>query len=92
MNKKSKSAEDKLEGVRHMIKNIAWNVFKNTGNIDTFLEFKQIKEIENRNTNVGQIIGNTNMSGNSIVDNGIIPTTQKVELNGDNKNQWNNNF
>ena len=75
-----------------MIKNIAWNVFKNTGNIDTFLEFKQIKEIENGNTNVGQIIGNSNMNGNNIIDNGIIPTAQKVELNGDNKNQWNNNF
>ena len=32
-----------------MIKNIAWNMFKNTGNIDTFLEFKQIKDIENNN-------------------------------------------
>ena len=29
-----------------MIKNIAWNMFKNTGNIDTFLEFKQIKDKE----------------------------------------------
>lgn len=53
-----------------MIKNIAWNMFKNTGNIDTFLEFKQIKDIENNNTS----------------------TIQKVELNGNNKNQWNNNF
>ena len=76
-----------------MIKNIAWNVFKNTGNIDTFLEFKQIKDIENGNTNVGQNIGNTNIAADSVVlDNGVIPTTQKVELNGDNKNQWNNNF
>ena len=53
-----------------MIKNIAWNVFKNTGNIDAFLEFKQIQDIE---------------SGN-------ISTIQKVEPNGNNKNQWNNNF
>lgn len=29
-----------------MIKQMAWNTFKNTGNIDTFLEFKQVKEIE----------------------------------------------
>jgi hypothetical protein len=57
-----------------MIKNIAWNMFKNTGNIDTFLEFKQIKDIEN----------------NSITN--TASTIQKVELNGDNKNQWNNNF
>lgn len=57
-----------------MIKNIAWNIFKNTGNIDTFLEFKQIKDIENNN-----IINNAS-------------TIQKVELNGNNKNEWNNNF
>ena len=29
-----------------MIKNIAWNTFKNTGNLDTFLELKQIQDIE----------------------------------------------
>lgn len=29
-----------------MIKQIAWNTFKNTGNIDTFLELKQVTEIE----------------------------------------------
>ena len=76
-----------------MIKNIAWNVFKNTGNIDTFLEFKQIKDIENGNTNVGRNIGDTNtLDTNLVLDNEVIPTTQKVELNGDNKNQWNNNF
>lgn len=30
-----------------MIKQIAWNTFKNTGNIDTFLEYKQVKDVEN---------------------------------------------
>lgn len=29
-----------------MIKELAWNTFKNTGNIDTFLELKQITNIE----------------------------------------------
>lgn len=29
-----------------MIKKMAWNTFKNTGNIDTFLELKQANEIE----------------------------------------------
>lgn len=29
-----------------MIKEIAWNTFKNTGDINTFLELKQITEIE----------------------------------------------
>lgn len=61
-----------------MIKKLAWDMFKNTGNIDTFLEFKQIKEIENSN-----IINQAS---------GIIPEIQKVEQNGYNKNEWNNNF
>ena len=29
-----------------MIKNIAWNAFKNTGNINTYLEFCMLKNIE----------------------------------------------
>ncbi len=29
-----------------MIKKIAWNTFKNTGDIHTFLELKQIENIE----------------------------------------------
>lgn len=29
-----------------MIKKIAWDAFKNTGDINTFLEFKQIENIE----------------------------------------------
>ena len=29
-----------------MIKKIAWETFKNTGDINSYLEFKQIEEIE----------------------------------------------
>ena len=29
-----------------MIKNIAWNTFKNTGDLNTFLELKQIQNIQ----------------------------------------------
>ena len=29
-----------------MIKKLAWNTFKNTGNIDTFMELKQITDLE----------------------------------------------
>lgn len=29
-----------------MIKKIAWDMFKNTGNINTFLEYKQIENAE----------------------------------------------
>ena len=65
-----------------MIKNIAWNTFKNTGNINTFLEFKQIKEIENNNC------ANTN----GMLNNDIISAIQKVDRDGNDKNEWNNNF
>lgn len=51
-----------------MIKKIAWNTFKNTGDVNTFLELKQIQNIEE------QI------------------QLQKAEQNGNNKNEWNNNF
>lgn len=67
-----------------MIKNIAWNMFKNTGNIDAFLEFKQIKDIEDNN------MFNENIK--NLQKNNIISTIQKVEINGNDKNQWNNNF
>lgn len=62
-----------------MIKNIAWNTFKNTGNINTFLEFKQIKDIEM-----------SNMSKDN--NDGMASTIEKVKLNGNDKNEWNNNF
>jgi len=29
-----------------MLKKMAWNTFKNTGNIDTFLEFMEVQNIE----------------------------------------------
>lgn len=29
-----------------MIRKMAWNTFKQTGNIDTFLEFTQIRNLE----------------------------------------------
>lgn len=31
-----------------MIKKMAWNTFKNTGDINTFLEFKQIQDMEEK--------------------------------------------
>lgn len=36
-----------------MIKKIAWDTFKNTGDINAFLEFKQIENIEN-NLNINK--------------------------------------
>lgn len=56
-----------------MIKKIAWDMFKNTGNINTFLEYKQIEnaekgiqEIQNTqkltNTNLSQQIDSTKIN------------------------------
>ena len=50
-----------------MIKKLAWNTFKSTGNVDTFMELKQIENIEKNLNNL-----------------------QKVETNGNNKNEGNN--
>ena len=38
-----------------MLKDMAWNTFKNTGDIHAFLEFIKIKDIEQ---NLGEIDGN----------------------------------
>lgn len=43
-----------------MIKQLAWNTFKETGDIRTYLEFKEVKDIENhiRNNNKKKEKGN----------------------------------
>lgn len=35
-----------IKGSELMIKKIAWETFKNTGDVNTFLELQQIKNIE----------------------------------------------
>lgn len=62
-----------------MIKKMAWNTFKNTGDINTFLELKQIQDIE------GQI-----GSGEQSIQQQI--EHQMEEQNGNNKNEWDNNI
>jgi hypothetical protein len=37
-----------MKEVKLMIKKIAWDTFKNTGDINAFLELKQIENIENQ--------------------------------------------
>ena len=39
----------------HMIKQLAWNTFKNTGNIDTFMELMAFQNTE-KNINVNENI------------------------------------
>ena len=47
----------------HMIKQLAWNTFKNTGNINTFMELMAVKNIEKN------MIVNDNIKVNEYGDN-----------------------
>ena len=61
-----------------MIKKIAWDTFKNTGDINTFLEYKEIENIEKG-------IQNTNYNIDSEIQNiGIQETKNISNLNGKN--------
>ena len=42
-----------------MINELAWNIFKNTGDINSYLEFKKIKNIEE---NLKESLNETNKS------------------------------
>ena len=50
-----------------MIKDIAWNMFKSTGNVDTFLELKQIENIQKIQANLQKVEqnGNNKNQGNN---------------------------
>ena len=61
-----------------MIKKIAWNTFKNTGDINTFLEFKQIQDIEAQMQTPNEMMQNMQQ--------------QMEEQNGNNQNEWYNNI
>ena len=48
-----------------MIKKIAWDAFKNTGDINAFLELKQIENLEkqlNNQIDIKEVQKNTNMN------------------------------
>lgn len=86
-----------------MIKKMAWNTFKNTGDINTFLELKQIQDMEEK---VGK--GADGMyqledqigSGANGMDQAEEQTGNEIsrfceqigEQNGNNKNEWYNNI
>ena len=59
-----------------MIKKLAWDAFKKTGNINTYLEFKEIESAE-KNLDYNQ---NSNIYLNSNIYNNL------EKQNGDNKN------
>ena len=47
-----------------MIKQLAWNTFKNTGSIDTFLEITEMRKIED-NILLGEKNGDNQNKGNN---------------------------
>ena len=80
-----------------MIKEIAWNTFKNTGDINTFLELKQIQDIEEQigsgaqqiEQQISSRVQSMNRVGESIQQQ---MQHQMEEQNGNNKNEWYNNI
>ncbi len=48
-----------------MIKQMAWNTFKNTGDINTFLELVEVQNIEKNMTEAEKQNGNIEGKGNS---------------------------
>lgn len=52
-----------------MIKEIAWDVFKNTGDINTFLEYKKIEDLEKGISEVQDIQENININAQNIDKN-----------------------
>lgn len=56
-----------------MIRKIAWDTFKNTGDINAFLELKQIENIEN------QINSKEEISGHIKSENYFDSKNQKVD-------------
>lgn len=55
-NKKQRMGNDKRKKeVDIMIKDMAWNMFKSTGNVDTYLELKQIENIQKIQANLQKV-------------------------------------
>ncbi len=48
-----------------MIKQMAWNTFKNTGDINTFLELMEVENIEKNMVEAEKQDGNIKIKGNS---------------------------
>lgn len=49
-----------------MIKKMAWDAFKNTGDINTFLEYKEIENLEKGIEEIQDIQKNTNINIHNI--------------------------
>ena len=55
--------------MRQMIKKMAWDAFKNTGDINTFLEYKQIEDLEKGIQEIQEIQKITNINVEDINQN-----------------------
>ena len=73
-----------------MIKKIAWDTFKNTGDINTFMEFKQIQDIENNIKEIQDIQKITNIKVEEKEDN--VNTDNKISGNIEIDNKLNNTW
>lgn len=62
-----------------MIKKIAWDTFKNTGDINTFLEFKQFEEMQNNLTKVQEIESIQKITNMTVEQQGDQNQIQKVD-------------
>lgn len=62
-----------------MIKKLAWNTFKNTGNINTFLELMEVENIEK--SMLSSNVDNKNVDTKNITENTIVK-----DIYGNNKN------
>lgn len=61
-----------------MIKKIAWNTFKNTGDINAFLELKQIENIE-RQINDSKEVEEIQTKMNNNLENNLEGNNQRVD-------------
>ena len=52
--------------MNNMIKKIAWDTFKNTGDINVFLEYKEIDNLERRIQEIQDMQKNTNIDAKNI--------------------------
>ena len=55
-----------------MIKKIAWDTFKKTGDIDAFLEFKQIKEKRKQYEEKHSLLSYGKYVGNTLISKGCL--------------------
>lgn len=64
--------------MRQMIKKIAWEAFKNTGDINTFLELKQIENIE-QNINIKEIEDIQKITNMNVSNQNMNVSNQNIE-------------